>query len=507
MAACGARASQWPTRTRVVLFALVVLVAGLVRFVGLGKESIWLDEATSILIGRMNLPSVVAWAAADIHPPLYYLVLHFWLYLGESEFAVRSLSAVLGVLSVVIIHGLARELFGTRVGLLAALLLALSPLHIWYSQETRMYMMVATWSLLASYLLLLALRRGRAGYWLGYMLAAVCSLYTHYFAAFVLLFHTLFVIYWLWQNRAARSLWRRWLLAGVVIAVLFLPWVPVAYRQVSGGGGGWVERSIGRPSLRALVDTWLYFSIGLEGRIYPSLVRRVAYGLFGLALVAALWSLLPAYTLVGRRLVASRRDREGLLFCLTWLCLPLLMVWGLSQVKPMYTIRYLLPFLPPYCIIVARGVDGLRWNWGRAAIAASLVAVLLIGVWSTWQVEQKDDWRGASSYVLARARQSDVALFSPRWNIKPFEYYARDRVDGNMDLPMPVTWEAAQAVAADVAQRYQRVWLFWQSSHYSDRDGLAKQALESWFRMVEERDFRGVGTLILYELVGGTESP
>ena len=73
-----------------VPLALVVLASGLVRFVGLGKESIWLDEATSILIARLKLSSVVAWAAGDIHPPLYYLALHFWLRFGETEFAVRA---------------------------------------------------------------------------------------------------------------------------------------------------------------------------------------------------------------------------------------------------------------------------------------------------------------------------------------------------------------------------------------------------------------------------------
>ena len=359
-----------PESRRGLWLALVVLGGTLLRFAGLGTESIWLDEATSLLIARLNLTSVVAWAAADIHPPLYYLTLHFWLGLGESEFAIRSLSAVLGVLTIVILYALARELFDPDVGVLSALLLSLSPMHIWYSQEARMYAMVATWSLLASYLLVLALRRQRARYWLGYVLASALALYTHYFELFVLLFQNLFVLYWLWRNRLQRplrahdergrsprgaktqrgstSLWQRWVMAELAIALLFLPWVPVIYRQVSGGGGGWVEKSIGRPSLRALVDTWLQFSIGLERQFYPVTLRRIAYVLFAVCVLAALATLLPRFR---RRALAL--PRTSLLFCIMYVAVPLLTAWLVSQVKPMYSYRYLLPFVPPYCIIVA----------------------------------------------------------------------------------------------------------------------------------------------------------
>ena len=94
------RCHAWPTSGSL---ALVALAAGILRFVGLARESIWLDEATSIIIARMNWSSVVAWAAGDIHPPLYYLALHLWLGLGDSEFSVRALSALYGALTVVIV--------------------------------------------------------------------------------------------------------------------------------------------------------------------------------------------------------------------------------------------------------------------------------------------------------------------------------------------------------------------------------------------------------------------
>jgi mannosyltransferase len=537
------------------LLILIVLCGSLLRFAGLGNESIWLDETTSILIARLNLPSVVAWTAADIHPPLYYFVLHFWLGFGESEFAVRALSVMFGVWTIVIVYALARELFDSDVGLLSALLLALSPMHIWYSQEARMYPMVTTWSLLASYSLILALRsssgpgwrrsaaphRAQMRYWVAYVLFSVLALYTHYFALFVLLFQNLFVLFWLWRHgvRSNASLWRRWLLIELLIALLFLPWVPVVYRQVSGGGGAWVEKSIGRPTVRALLDTWLHFSVGLERQLYPQVLRRFAYVLFALCMLtvaAGLFSL-PRTILVSLRRWRSGRSsailaqqeaatgsrtrslcsethhlagdrmradtyRTGLWFCVLYVGVPLLTAWLLSQVKPMYSDRYLLPFVPPYCILVAFGIKALKWPWLRWAVVLCLTVTLLVGNWNAWRIAQREDWRWASSYVLAQAQPGDVVLFLPRWLAKPFDYYARGRLTLSMDLPVPVTMQAAQDVATDIAQHYQRAWLVWQRGHYSDPTGLVEQVLDSRFELVEEVPFRGVGSIFLYNLQG-----
>lgn len=516
----GARSSCLPIER--LALALLILAGVVLRFGGLGQESIWLDEATSVLIARMSVPSVVAWAAADIHPPVYYLFLHFWVGLGDSEFGVRALSAVFGVLAVIIVYVLGRRLFDVEVGMLSALLLALAPLHIWYSQEARMYVMAGTWSLLASCCLLLALGsegksskwtpvelpRHRANWWAGYVVASALALYTHYYTLFVLLFQNLFVVYWLCSGKSGRRTWRNWLVAETVIAVLFLPWVPVMFRQVAGGGGAWVERAIGRPSVRALLDTWLQFSIGPEGRIYPSALRRLAYALFALCIGAAIGRVFASRCGLVRRFVLEGASgpegessyRTSLLFCLMYVSVPILTAWLVSQVKPMYTTRYLLPFLPPYCIIIAGGLRALKSRWVRAAIAICLVVILLMGNWRHWQIEQKDDWRGASAYVLARAQPGDVVLFSPRWNAKPFDYYARQRVELSLDLPVPTTEEAARAVISDLGQRYKRLWFFWQRQHYGDRSGIAKQLLDGRYQTILEQEFRGVDSLTLYDL-------
>lgn len=481
-----------------LLPVMVALLAALVRFWGLARESIWLDEATSIMIARMDVRTLIVWVAADIHPPLYYLLLHAWIALGQSEFVVRSLSVLFSVGTVAVTWALARELFDSRVALFSALLLALSPLHVFYSQEARMYVAAAMWSTLGSYLLLLALRRGSRAYWLGYFLANTLALYTHYFAAFALLFQALYALLHIWKGQARpTSALRRWLRSTVGIGIAFLPWLPTLVRQVLGGGGGWVERAIGRPSAMSLVDTWLQFSVGLEGHLYPAALRRAAYLLFAALLFSAVIAALNS------RKNASRAGyRDGVLFCIGSVVLPLGLIWLLSQWKPMYTIRYLLAFLPPYYVCAAAGLRNLRWKGLQLVTAFALLLILTAGVWYNYQAPQKPDWRSATAYVVARVQPGDVGLFSPRWNYKPFDYYAPGRLELDLDLPVLTTAEAAQAAVNDISQRFKRVWFFWEEDHYGDPQGIAKRLLDQSFRVLETTEFPGVGSVILYQVQG-----
>lgn len=479
----------------VALPALAVLLATLVRFWGLARESIWLDEATSIMIARMDVRSLIEWVAADIHPPLYYLLLHGWIALGQSEFMVRSLSVLFGVGTVAVTWALAHELFDSRVALFSALLLALSPLHVFYSQEARMYVAVALWSTLGSYLLLLALRGRSRIFWWGYLLANTLALYTHYFALFALLFQVLYALLHIWRGDEGKQTLRWWFFSTLGIGIAFLPWLPTVVRQVLGGGGGWVERSIGKPSIMALVDTWLQFSIGLEGRLYPTILRRAAYLIFAVLLLGAVIAALRS-----RRDGTRARYRAGVLFCVAAVVLPLGAVWLLSQWKPMYTVRYLLPFLPAYYIWSAAGLSSLKWKGLQTVTAFALLSILATGTWYNYETLQKPDWRSATAYVAARVQPGDVGLFSPRWNYKPFDYYAPGRLELDLDLPVPTTEESAQVAVNDISQKYQRIWFFWEEGHYGDPQAIAKRLLDQRFQILETAQFPGVDSVILYQV-------
>jgi mannosyltransferase len=124
--------------------ALILLLAAALRFYRLAGQSLWSDEGNSVALAQAGLAEIAARTALDIHPPLYYWLLHFWMRLfGQSEVAVRSLSAVAAVLLVAVIYQVGARLFGRRAGLMAAFIAAVSPFQVYYAQEARMYALLA----------------------------------------------------------------------------------------------------------------------------------------------------------------------------------------------------------------------------------------------------------------------------------------------------------------------------------------------------------------------------
>ena len=133
----------------------LLLLAFALRVCQLSAQSLWYDEGVSWYMTRMSLPALTVWTANDIQPPLYYYLLWLWVRLaGTSEYALRFPSAFFGVLTVPLLWITARRWLGYPAAWLAALLLTLSPLHVYYAQEARMYTLLTFLGLLSSYLLL-----------------------------------------------------------------------------------------------------------------------------------------------------------------------------------------------------------------------------------------------------------------------------------------------------------------------------------------------------------------
>ncbi|NJM41654.1 MAG: hypothetical protein HC853_13295 [Anaerolineae bacterium] len=133
----------------------VLLFAAALRFYKLDAQSLWYDEGNSARIAERSVQLIIEGAAGDIHPPLYYLLLKFWRDLfGSSEFALRSLSAACGVLLVWFVFLMGRAWCNRRVGVVAAVLVAISPFAIYYSQETRMYALLALWAAMSTWALM-----------------------------------------------------------------------------------------------------------------------------------------------------------------------------------------------------------------------------------------------------------------------------------------------------------------------------------------------------------------
>ncbi|NJN96793.1 MAG: phospholipid carrier-dependent glycosyltransferase [Anaerolineales bacterium] len=204
---------------------VIILIALALRLTLLGEQSLWYDEGVTWLLSQKPPGELLQWTAADIQPPLYYLLM--WetdALFGSREWALRFPSVIFGVLTVPLLYILARRLFPasrqrlTSPPLLAAALLAISPVMVYYAQEARMYTLLVFEVTLAGYLLLKFLHPKPSTFnnlsstfnlqpsTFPYILTAAAALYTHYFAAFLLIAHGLYGLFIWWQRGWPRRL-------------------------------------------------------------------------------------------------------------------------------------------------------------------------------------------------------------------------------------------------------------------------------------------------------------
>ena len=197
-----------------------VVLALVVRFVNLGSQSMWFDEATTRADVAGGLGGL--WGRVrrvEGTPPLYFYVAALWTHLfGQSDFAYRTVSALAGVGTVVVVYFLVRELGCSRVAArIAAVFVAVNPFLVWYSQEARAYALFAFLGALSMLACVRAVNRPTTGWLLAYGFAAAALLATHYFAVFLIGPELVFLVV---------RLWRRW--REFAIAVRPSPWWPIA---------------------------------------------------------------------------------------------------------------------------------------------------------------------------------------------------------------------------------------------------------------------------------------
>lgn len=496
---------------------LVLWIAWAVFSSALTAESLWLDEVSSIFNAQLPAAQVVQEAAADTHPPLYYLLLHVTIrtLFGDQplsgspgEFVARLPSVMAALLSVALMLPLGRRaLRGVSpgsaalpgiVGLTAALLLALSAFERWYAQEARMYAQLTLCGILSTYLLLRALDGPGWRSWLVYAAAAVVGLYTHYYFLMVLLFQNVFVVGWLLvQRRRNRSsggaLAVRWLVALGVIVVAFVPWLPTMVTQVGRGEGLWIALAVGRPGLADLVYTAkLYTGIPSAG---PALLSGAGYLLAGGLALWGMWQVRrPAW-------------RRAVVLASLYFFVPVGLSFLVSQWRPIFAQRYVLLGLPGWCLLVALGLAALPSVNLRRLATGALAALMLANVAVQAVTPENPPWRDVAAWVKSQAEPGDFAVFIPSFHWRPFVYYAGPAVDYQDELWLPnddLDWRAQFAQAA---AGHERIWLIWWRAHWGDPEGRVQAMLAQQGTLISERQFPGIDRVQLYDLQGSELRP
>ena len=563
------------SRSSLPLLALLLLAFTL-RLHTLDFQPLWFDEGKSVFFANQTPWDTAILTAGDIHPPLYYWLLHSWAFLaGWSPFALRFLSVCLSLLAVPLIYRLGRLLSGRRlVGLLAALILALSPMHVYYAQEARMYALVATLGLASTVWLLRALGYSyapvgsatplpapaegngghrppsslnrsqsvpgglpnppdvagfgnpagasgdllslRRGVWLVYVAITAAALYTHYYAAFILLFQVLFVLL---NARLYRSALRRWLVSLVVLGLLYTPWLIFSYSVLASYVTAKVAHE-GYPPLPLwtyLADHLSAFSAGTLGdRPVPTIVC-VSLAALGLLYRPKSKVSGPESPAPGpgdlRPATGDLRPASCILHpascILLYLFIPLAAGFAINLFFPFHPPHYERQFLyaaPAFYLLMAFGLAGIPRFWNRAfrrsvpakaserrtwltrviTVGAAILALLAVvaldaaalrGFYTTPRYGA-DDYRPLLVRAQALAQPDDVVVCIYPWQVGYFQSYLRPPRPRLYYAPV-LAWDDLSQMEADLADLLDDHPRLWFPSYQVAGRGLETR-VETW---------------------------
>ncbi len=492
------------TRSRSIYLFAILLLAFALRLYRLDTQSIWYDEGLSIYLAEQSPDQTIALSATTDHPPLHALLLGGWIRVaGNSGFSVRFLSVFFGVLVAALTYQLGRK-FNEQSGLIAAFLISIAPMAVYYSQETRGYMLLTALILLAAIAFVhLIFGHENRWTWLIYGAAIIGALYTHYLAAFAWIG---FNVAWLINLRGfqkPRRLWT-WIAVQLIITACFLPWLPNAIAQA----GSNATYFPGRVTWDTVVsDTWHAFTVGEWGD--GSIASWAWLVLIAIGVFSSIWQFIrrrEAETIEGKHL-------RLILALVLWLVIPIVLMSALAWLKPKFAPRYLLPSLPAFVVLGSIGIVKF-WHTETSRLKLPtkvgipilfMLALLffdaqsLVRQYSDSSIA-RPDIRSVVAYIQSHEQPADAVLLISGYQAPAFVHYYRgsnDVIPLPPDLlPAPQSPIDARAIAklAAVAATHSRIWLvLWQDAISDPMDIIQDQLVEHGQQLEVSQNFNGLG--------------
>jgi mannosyltransferase len=457
-----------------ILYVSILLLAFVLRLIHLSHESIWLDEGISIAMGKLNFAQLLDKSAVDTFPPLYYLMLHYWMLLfGDSEFSTRFMSLLLSMASIAMTYQLSKYLWQEKVALITAFLLAISVFHIEYAQEVRMYSLVSFLSVSSCYFFLKWKEKQNRKWMLLLFFINLLFLYAHILAVFFIAAQNMY--YFILKDKGAIT-FKTWFIFQFLLLISFAPWIQMFLSQAAAWHGTtWMPA----PSMRDLLGTFTTYS------------------------GSALLTLIFAFLIVKASL-RYKSEKRNFNFLLYWFSFPtLLLLLFCLLFHSIYLQKYTIASSIPFFILVAYGIETFEQKKHKVWLLSAITILAGIKLAVYYTEDYKEQWRDAVTLVESKAEKDDVVLFDAAYcKHNAFDYYAR-RSD-LIKLPLVDVREEVNeqnVLRLDtLSNGVKSTWIV--LSHSRDSKGLVKKKITIDYEVLIHQEFIGVEVYRLKRRIG-----
>lgn len=388
-------------QTFIMLFVLFLfLLNSILKFYGIHYSSFWIDEAYSVSEAQRNLAGIVQDCAATDNPPLYFILLHYWINVfGISEFAVRSLSAVFSIVTSLLLFYYAKKNLGLKTAIFVSLLFSVSTQHLYYAQETRNYALVFMLAIFSAISFSDLFSSGKVRAVMFLTLANILLIYTHFMAGFLVACEGIVALLFI---KSKRKFFVQVVLSCVCVILCILPWLANVFNHIPEAGKFWLEK----PTFYNFKGLYIDFAGNKVATVI--MFGIIAFG---------------CYKLI-RQWMAQRDLKQifSAVFFITWTFLIPVLVYFIAQYRPVFLTRYLL-----YCSIgmyLATGLFLMQMQL-KPVLSGSIAILLLVSMTISLKLHpaREEHWRDAVELVKRIKTGNDVVILSVYYTNNIFSYY------------------------------------------------------------------------------------
>ena len=476
-----------------VLLAPILLLALALRIPGIDR-AFWVDEVYTVAErGQLDITGIIV-TGSDPHPPLYYLLVNGWMRLfGNSEVAVRSLSVLFGLASIVAVYLLAIQLYDKRTGQIAALLMSISWFQIQHALTARMYTVFVTFSVLSLFFYIRALEDHSVDNRLGYALTTVAMLLTHVYGVFVVLAQLIHLTYKLYSWANVTRL-KKWAVTQTMAFSFFVPWIGLVAlpNYVFTSTDETEVRWLSTPTLEMFEQIGLAYA-GVPVN-YPQVEITELTLIIGrvfavVAVVAVVWHLYTEQKSGGE--ISGAKLLGSLIVCFT------LIPFAISvTVIPLLEARYTIVGFVAVAILLAKTISDVDYRPVR--IVMLLVVVVAMGSMlpTAYAANPAEEWNEVADIAEDDLGESSFVVYNPGFVDDSFSYYLDEDIEAATDS-MRWSWEGDETVLTSQLDEndYQRVVVV---NIHEQNLGAVEDVLPANFTH-SHTESRGVINIITYE--------